>query len=291
VKAVIAPIAEPAPTLAYGPGHAPLPPEWAEWAEEPGVGVRLEEGGVLRGALHVILVGRDEAWLEGLWVHPSTRGRGVGRQLVAEAETIARARAATTVRTAVPARDYAAMAVAERMGYLRATRADVLVAEIEAGPIDIAYDAQVAPAALTDAPAIGRVLSASEPLAGWRGLVPLGWRFRHLVPELLRGLITDDRVIRSGERVEGVVGFAVRGQTAVIAFLDGPQVQRQALYGAVAERARSVGASRIAVFVPDSGVLRGIRAPFAPHAWCPDGLVIVEKRLSGTAPRPRTSQT
>jgi len=278
VKAVIAPISEPSPTLAHGPGHAPLPPEWAEWSEEPGVGVRLEEEGVLHGALHVIIVGRDEAWLEGLWVHPSTRGRGVGRQLVAEAEGVARQHGAATVRTAVPARDYAAMAVAERMGYRRATRADVLVAGIEAGPIDIAYDAQVAPAAPTDVPAIERVLSTAEPLAGWRGLVPLGWRFRRLVPELVHGLIKSDRVVRSGERVEGVVGFGLRGQTAVIAFLCGPRAQQQALYGAVAERARGAGADRIAMFVPDAAALSGLRAPFTAHAWCPDGLVIVEKQ-------------
>jgi predicted GNAT family acetyltransferase len=244
------------------------------------VAVHLEEGGTRRGALHVIIVGRDEAWLEGLWVQPSARGRGVGRRLVTEAEVIAREHGATTVRTAVPARDYAAMAVAERMGYLRHSEAAVLVAQIEAGPIDIAYDALVAPAAPADARAIMRVLGAAETLAAWRGLVPLGWRFRRLVPELVRGLIRDHRIIRSGEPVEGVVGFAVRGEAAVISLLDGPRPQRQALFGAVAERARSAGARSIALFVPDAGALAGIRASLGPHAWCPDGLVIVEKRIT-----------
>jgi hypothetical protein len=287
VKAVIAPIAEPLSRPAPAPGPSPLPPEWAEWAEEPGLAVRLEEGGVVRGSLHVIVVGRDEAWLEGLWVHPSARGRGVGRRLVAEAEGVAHRHGAATVRTAVPARDYAAMAVAERMGYQRATRADVLVADIEPGPIDIAYDARVAPAVPADVPAVMALLGASELLAAWRGLVPLGWRFRRLVPELVRGLIRDRRIVRSGERLEGIAGFAVRGQAAVISFLDGPLVQRQALYGAVAERARDVGANQVVLFAPDAGALGGIRAAFVPHAWCPDGLVIVEKPLAGTAPQRR----
>jgi hypothetical protein len=193
----------------------------------------------------------------------------------------------------VPARDYAALAVAERMGYVRHSEAAVFMAAIESGPINIAYDAQVALAQPGDAPAIMRVLGASEQLAGWHGLMPLGWRFRSLVPELLLGLIKDGRIVRSGETIEGVAGFAVRGEVAVISFLDGPRAQRQALYGAVAERARSAGAHRIALFVPAAaaGALSGIHAPFAPHTWCPDGLVIVEKRLAGPAPRPRTSQT
>jgi GNAT superfamily N-acetyltransferase len=292
VKAVISPIAEPESLPAPAPGPARLPPEWAEWAEEPGLAVRLEEGGAVRGSLHVVIVGRDEAWLEGLWVDPAARGRGVGRQLVAEAEGVARTHGAATVRTAVPARDYAAMAVAERTGYQRVTRTDVLVAGIEPGPIDIAYDARVAPAVPADAPALMALLGAAETLAAWRGLVPLGWRFRRLVPELLRGLIKDRRIVRSGEWLEGVAGFAVRGQTAVLSFLEGPLVQRQALYGAVAERARAAGAAQVVLFVPDASALGGIRASFAPHAWCPDGLIIVEKTLTATAPqrRPRTAR-
>lgn len=287
MKAVITPIAESASRPAPAPGPAPLPPEWAEWAEEPGLAVRLEESGAVRGSLHVIIVGRDEAWLEGLWVDPSARGRGVGRQLVTEAEGVARTHGAATVRTAVPARDYAAMAVAERLGFQRAGRADVLVAGIEPGPIDIAYDARVAPAIPADAPEVMAMLAASELLTAWRGLVPLGWRFRRLVPELLRGLIKDRRIVRSGERVEGVAGFAVRGETAVISFLDGPLAQRQALFGAVAERAREAGAGQVVLFTPDAGAPGGIRAAFAPHAWCPDGLVIVEKPLAGTSPQRR----
>jgi len=291
VKAVIAPLPETAPVTIVAPGQAGLPPEWAEWAEEPGVAIHLEEEGTLRGRLHVIVVGRDEAWLEGLWVQPAARGQGVGRRLVTEAETVARGHGAMTVRTAVPARDYAALAVAERMGYVRHSEAAVFMAAIEVGPINIAYDAQVARAQPGDAPAIMRVLGASEQLAGWRGLVPLGWRFRSLVPELLRGLIEDGRIVRSGETVEGAAGFAVRGEVAVISFLDGPRAQRQALYGAIAEQARSAGARRIALFSPDAGAVTGIRTPFVPHTWCPDGLVMVEKRLTALRAAPGARET
>ncbi len=177
------------------------------------------------------------------------------------------------------------------MGYVRHSEASVFVAEVEVGPINIAYDAQVAPAQPGDAPAIMRLLGVSEQLAGWRGLVPLGWRFRSLAPELLRGLIKDGRIVRSGETVEGAAGFALRGDVAVISFLDGPRAQRQALYGAIAEQARSAGARRIALFSPDAGAVTGIRAPFAPHTWCPDGLVIVEKHVTAPRPAPGARET
>lgn len=274
MRTVIAPLVDAVP-----PEPAALPAEWADWAEEPGQSVSIEEAGRILGTLHVATVGRDEAWLEGLWVQPSARGRGVGRRLVEEAETLARGYGAVTMRTAVPSRDYAAMAVAEGMGFVRHSEASVVAADIEAGPINIAYDAQVVSARAGDTGAVVRLLEGSAHLTAWRGLVPLGWRFRQLQPDLVRGLIKDGRVVRSGEAVEGVVAFAVRGPVAVISVLEGPRAHRQALFGAVAERARNAGARRIALFTPDPGEMTGIRATFVPHAWCLDGLVIVEKRL------------
>jgi GNAT superfamily N-acetyltransferase len=101
---VIAPLIDAVP-----PEPAALPEEWADWAEEPGQSVSIQEAGRTLGTRHVVMVGRDEAWLEGLWVPPSARGRGVGRRLVEEAETLAGGYGATIVRTAVPARDYAAV--------------------------------------------------------------------------------------------------------------------------------------------------------------------------------------
>ncbi len=259
---------------------AALPQEWAEWSEEPGQRVSIEDDGRVVGMLHVTVVGPAEGWLEGLWVQPAARGRGVGRRLVQEAEDLLHRCGVGTVRTAIPSRDYTALAVAEHAGFSRCTETNVLVADIEAGPIDIAYDAQVRPAEPPESSAILRVLGASPLVGAWRGLVPLGWRFRALQPELVKGLINDGRVVRSGESVEGVAAFAVHGPAAVIFFLEGPRGHHEALFGAVAEHARGGGASRIALFTPEPGPPSGIRANFTPHAWCPDGLVIVEKSLS-----------
>jgi hypothetical protein len=184
------------------------------------------------------------------------------------------------VRTAVPAREYAALAVAERSGFVRHSEAVVWQCEIPAGPIDVPYEAPVEPARAAESGAVLNVLAAAPELAGWQGLIPLGWRFRWLVPELVRGLIKDSRVLRAGEAVEGVACLAQRGQTVVISALAGPPAHRQALFGAVAERARNAGARDIALFAADLRSPEGIRAAFFPHPWCPDGLIIVEKRVA-----------
>ncbi|MDR7510970.1 MAG: GNAT family N-acetyltransferase, partial [Armatimonadota bacterium] len=229
MKAVVVPIGEFAV-----PDAAALPPEWQAWAEEPGRAVLLQDGEETVGVVCVAVVGRGEAWLEGLWVRPAARGTGVGRRLVAEAEVVACSHGATLVRTAVPARDYAALAVAERGGFARLCEAVVLVAGLPASPMEMPYDAPVRTVAPDEAPALAQALLGAESLAGWRGLVPLGWRFRRIVPELVRGLAKDRRALRAGAGGEGAALFALRGETAVISALAGPTQHRQALVAEIA---------------------------------------------------------
>jgi GNAT superfamily N-acetyltransferase len=273
VKTVVAPIGE-----VVAPDASALPVEWQDWAEEPGRVVALQDGGETVGVVHVVVVGRGEAWLEGLWVRPAARGAGVGRRLVAEAEALARRHGATLVRTAVPARDYAALAVAERTGFARLCAAVVLVADLAPSPMEMPYDAPVGAVPPDAAPALAQTLLAAPDLSGWRGLVPLGWRFRRIVPELVRGLAKDGRALRAGAG-DGAALFALRGETAVISALIGPTQHRQALLAEIAGRAVAVGARRIALFASGAEAAEGLRAAFVPHPWCPDGLVVVEKAV------------
>jgi GNAT superfamily N-acetyltransferase len=267
-------------TGATTPDVSALPAEWAAWAEEPGRAVRIEEEGVLLGVVHVIMVGRDEAWFEGLWVRPSARGRGVGRRLIGDADALARGHGVAVVRTVVPAHEYGALAVAERTGFSRHSETSVLLAGIPTGPLDIPYDAPTGPAAPKDTARITGVLAAAPHLAGWQGLIPLGWRFRRLVPELVRGLIRDGRVRLAGGEPEGAALVAIRDQDVVISALTGQPAQRAALFGDALGRGRASGARRVALFAPDVDAAAGLRVPFTPHPWCPDGLVIVEKSLA-----------
>src|SRR5436309_1593020 len=94
-------------------GRAAGPDEWDQWSEEPGHDLVALINGRVVGGVHVSLVSRSEAWLENLRVLPDAQGRGIAAQLVKEGEAVARRYGAGMARTAIPAHDYAAQAVAE----------------------------------------------------------------------------------------------------------------------------------------------------------------------------------
>ncbi len=268
-------------------GRAAAPEEWQAWAEEPGHDLVAQDDGRVVGGIHVSIVSRGEAWLEHLRVHPDAWGRGIAAQLVRDAEGVVRHYGASLVRTAVPAHEYAAQAVAERGGYRPVLRCVVVRAPLPAGPAHIPYDAPLevpVPARSAD---LLRFLESTAALDAWQRLVPLGWRFRRLVPDLVRGLFKDRRAIvalqpgAASGAAQAAALFALRDEAAVISLLSGSPSGLQAVFGAVTEEARAGGASHVVIFTPDAHSLEplGVR-DWAPHAWCPDGLVVVEKHLA-----------
>jgi hypothetical protein len=55
----------------------------------------------------------------------------------------------------------------------------------------------------------------------------------------------------------------------------------QALFGEIAESAMERGAARVVVFTHDPAALRQLDVrEWRAHPWCPDGLMIVEKRVA-----------
>jgi len=286
-------------------GRVAAPPEWEDWAEEPGHDLVAEEDGRIVGAIHVSIVGRAEAWMENLRVLPDFQGRGIAGQLVREAEHLAVHYGAAKVRTAVPAHEYAALAVANRGGYHRVLQCVVLETPITAEPQHIPYDAPVESPAVSAAAALTSFVSATQTLQAWEQLVPLGWRFRRIVPELVRGLINDKRVlvavradalrpashgagVRPGARgqwqaadLQGAAVSVGREDAVVLSVLDGTPPAIQALFGMVTERFSGQGLGRAAVFAPSRDALAplGVRE-WTPHSWCPDGLVVVEKSVA-----------
>jgi GNAT superfamily N-acetyltransferase len=267
-------------------GREAAPREWRDWAEEPGHDLAALDGGRVVGGIHVSIVGRTEAWLEALRVHPDAQGRGVAGRLVKEGEHLARHYGAAVVRTAIPAHDYSAVAVAERAGFKIVARAAVLETDVSTAPAHIPYDAPVETPRPETAPALTAFLEQTATVAAWERLVPLGWRFRRLLPELVRGLAKDRRaaVALQAERAEtpqAAALFAAHDDAAVVSVLDGAAPGMQALFGEIAEAALERGASRVLVFTHDPAVLRQLGArEWRPHPWCPDGLMIVEKRVA-----------
>lgn len=267
-------------------GREAAPREWEDWAEEPGHDLAAMDGGRPVGGIHVSIVGRTEAWLEALRVHPDAQGSGIAGRLVKEGEHLARHHGAAVIRTAIPAHDYGAAAVAERAGFKIVARAAVLETQVSAGPAHIPYDAPVETPRPDTAPALTDFLERTPTVAAWDRLVPLGWRFRRLIPELVRGLARDRRaaVALHAERAESPQAaalFARHDDAAVISVLDGTPPGMQALFGEIAESALERGASRVVVFTHDPAALRLLDArEWRAHPWCPDGLMIVEKRVA-----------
>jgi len=103
----------------------------------------------------------------------------------------------------------------------------------------------------------------------------------------VRGLLMDRRALAAlhpGAQVPAVQAaavFAVRQDAAVVSVIDGTPPGMQAVFGAVVEAARAREATRTALLAPDLRSLEvlGVRS-WAPHPWCPEGLVVVEKSLA-----------
>ncbi len=268
-------------------GRAAGPEEWDRWSEEPGHDLVAQEDGRVVGGIHVSLVSRSEAWLENLRVLPDAQGRGIAVQLVKEGEAVARRYGAALARTAIPAHEYAAQAVAERAGYRPSLRCVVVEAPLPSGPAHMPYDAPVDALAPERASDLMRFLESTPALAAWHRLVPLGWRFRRIVLDLVRGLLKDHRALAAVHpgaqtaAIQAAALFTVRHDAVVLSVLDGSPSGMQGVFGAVAEDARAREATRLAVFTPELRSLEALDVRgWAPHPWCPEGLVVVEKSLA-----------
>lgn len=261
-------------------GLAAAPPEWEAWAEEPGHALVAEADGRPVGGVHVSMVGRNEAWVENLRVHPEFQGQGIARSLVREAEQVARHYGGSVIRTAIPAHDYAAQTVADRAGYRRVSQSVVVETAIDPGPMYVPYDAPVTTPLPARAPEVWGLVDQLPTVQAWDHLLPLGWRFRRAVPELVRGLLKDRRVRVAGAQ-EAVCLFAVRDEAVILSLIDGTPSGVQAVFGAVIEHARSEGVDRVVVFAADTRSLASFGGhSWQPHAWCPDGVTVVEKSLA-----------
>lgn len=277
-------------------GRDAAPAEWDEWSEEPGHDLVAEDAGRIVGGIHVSIVGRTEAWMENLRVLADFQGRGIAGQLVREAEHLAIQYGAAKLRTAIPAHDYAALAVAQRSGYYRILQCVVQQTATTDDPQHVPYDAPVETPNASAAAAVAAFAGATRTLVGWDQLVPLGWRFRRLVPEMIRGLVKDERVLVAvrpdamrprargqwqAEDLQGVTMFVERESALVISLLEGTAPAIQALYGMATERSSRQGSPRAVVFAPAADTLAPLRvAGWMPHPWCPDGMVVVEKSVA-----------
>src|SRR3990170_3539689 len=161
-------------------------------------------------------------------VYPLDGGHIVNRVLEARG-------ASPGARPAIRAHDYAARGVAERAGFHAVARASVLDTEVGTAPVHIPYDAPVEMPRPETAPALAQMLEQTPTLTAWERLLPLGWRFRRMIPELVRGLAKDRRaaVALHAERAEtaqAAVLFAGHDDAVVVSVLEGAVPGMQALF-------------------------------------------------------------
>jgi len=268
-------------------GRDAAPAEWSAWAEEPGHDLIALDSGRATGGLHVSLVGRAEAWMEMLRVLPDYRGRGVAAQLVREGESMARKYGAATIRTAVPAHEYAALGVAERAGFRRVLQCVVLESDLPPGPLHLPYDAPGRIPRVADASEVFRFAEHTQTLLAWEGLIPLGWRFRRITIELVKGLIKDRRITVAMQQnpeetvLQGIAIFNVQEAAAIFSLVDGTPSGVQGSFSSAVEPARERMAERLTVFAADVHSIDPLEIRlWTPHPWCPEGLIVVEKRLA-----------
>lgn len=221
------------------------------------------------GVAQVVLLSEDEAWAQGMRVHPAYRGRGVGAAVVADLFDWARERGATVARNMVYSWNGAGLGQSRATGFEPATE----IRFVHPEPDDAADpDATVR----TDPAAAWRSWTDSDARERLRGLAAddeESWALRELTRDDLEAAADDEGAI-AVETDEGTVAAAVRSRVEEIQPADGESASdesdsggRLAVYGAsawddraaaaalfdaISGDAAAVGADRTKVLVPES---------------------------------------
>lgn len=254
-----------------------LPAVFEHWVERSDthtvVAERTENGSApaeaptVAGLAQVQLLTDEEAWAQGMRVHPAHRGAGVGRALVDELFGWARERGATVVRNMVYAWNGAGLGQSRATGFEPATqlRYAELVPTAGAAPSDHGpADAST----VHDPAAVWRYWTHSEARSALSGLAPDGaeaWAVRELRREDVDAAGADGGAI-AVRTPEGTIAVAVRLGVPERRGEDG-QRAREAVYGgvawddldaaaallsAIAADAASVDADRTKLLVPET---------------------------------------
>jgi len=252
-----------------------VPRNWDDWADEPHRVLVAEQSGRIVGGVHYALVGRGEAWIEGLRVAASMRRRGVGGRLLDAAIVASEGYGAVRTRCAIPAGDEACAAVMRRAGFGAEARFEVLVAP--AAPAPTAPGIRVADP--RDLAALQAWLH-SQPWPGVSPLVGLGWRFRGLNPQMLGGAAREERLWVTDAQ-KGVVAFLRCGADRVVWILAAADAA-STLPLLSAAQSDLAEPGRVAVFVPSESeaVRLLLDAGYRRDPWVPAGLEVLARPQS-----------
>ncbi len=233
-----------------------------DWLADPnGLVVVAEIGSRAVGMARVAMLSSDEAWFQGVRVHPDHQRQGIGLAMGHRARHWAADHGARVVRLAVENWNRAAGAHVQRLGFRPVSRwimAERGVGENSPVPEGNGGRRLMAPEGLRPAPSA----EAEPALLSWvggplerpsRGLFPIGWSWRKLR--------RDDLIAAARARTlwEGRPGWALAGvdeDTFRVSWLSTTEQDSDAMVRALVDRAAAAGIERIEVVIPDVDWLR-----------------------------------
>lgn len=95
---------------------------FAKWLDEPGEVLVAEFAGRPVGVTHVVYLSPDEAWFEGIRVHPEFRRKGIGVLLSRASIETSRARGCRVARCVIDSENTASCQLARRLGFQLVSR-------------------------------------------------------------------------------------------------------------------------------------------------------------------------
>jgi GNAT superfamily N-acetyltransferase len=241
-------------TFAWGDYVADALPRWV--ADEASMPMVAEVDGAVVALASVVMMSDDEAWGQGMRVHPDHRRGGLAIRVSDRLWEWARDRGARVARLSVDDWNVPAQGQAAKMGFRPVS--GWVMAERGVGassPTPIGNGGRRVPAPESIRPA--HSAEAEPALMSWstgpleqasRGLFPPeGWRWRRLRP--------DDLVTAARDRTlwEGRPGWAIArvdAETFVVRWLETSESDARAMIHALIDRAADLGVDRIQVFLP-----------------------------------------
>lgn len=249
-----------------------IPDAFPDWVESDGDDQRTLVATVdarVCGICQGVLLSRDEAWFQGIRVHPDYRDRDVGRRMTERLLGWSRDRGATVARNMVFAWNGAGLGQSRATGFDPATEIryvhpapDASATPGDRGPDDVEVVAEPDTA--------WRYWTHSDARAHLSGLAAddeESWALRELRPDDLERAAADGGAlaVRTGG---GTVGMAVRSRTDTRTAGDGDETEdtvavygaaawddrpaAAALFEAIRADAASIGAERTKVLVPET---------------------------------------
>jgi GNAT superfamily N-acetyltransferase len=228
-------------------GHDYIPRVWNEWLRDRrGKMFVVEVDGVPVGMSRVRFLDDGSAWFEGARVHPAYRRRGLASMLGENSVEFARERGVSLFRLTSGSRNRAAHRQIGTIGFKEVSRFSLY--EPPRGRRS-RRSSKARRVNTTELPVVMRLIERSREFRLGSGVFWHNFSATSLTPELVRELVAEGAIWRSGEAVavarEGGEGSEIWEE---VCFVGGPAVDSMELVNSLMGRRK--GAAERWVFVP-----------------------------------------